>query len=477
MATVAVVGGGISGLSCAYYLKTLGKSKIKYLFLLDKSPKFGGWIQTSRFPDGAIFEHGPRTLRVHTKSGYNALELAEELGLQSRILPVGSHSQTAKTNFILSNGKLHPLPRDISPFFRKTPPFSKPLLSYVFNEFMTKQTALEDESVYSFIKRRIGKDVSDFVFDPMCRGIAAGDSKELSARSMFPILFEAEQQHGSIIKGILKNRKNSAISQFMHSDLVQKAYTERWRMWTLETGLEELIDALACAVDEREFSDLIFNAQCNHILFKNGKAELCVENEKLVVDHVFSCIPSYQLANLIPEYPKLCNALSQISFTDVAVVYLEYTDNVLRFPGFGFLAPSFEDAKILGIVFDSNCFPSLNGNSKTRLTCMIGGQWFKSILGDPSNVSDELILKIAIEEAKRHLGIHELPVRSKVLIQQKCIPQYVVGHFKKLEVAEREIKDNNLCISLLGASYKGAGVPDCIYNSKIGAEDYIRTLN
>lgn len=476
MATVAVVGGGISGLSCAHYLKTLGRYKIKYLFLLEKNPKFGGWIQTSRFPDGAICEHGPRTLRVPTRSGYSALELADELNLNSRILPITKKHPSANLNLILSKDKLHPLPSNLSDFFKKTPPFSKVLMSYVFKEVLTKPTILDDESVYSFFERRIGKDISDFVFDPMCRGIAAGDARELSVRSMFQTIYENEQQHGSIIKGLIKNRNNAPIFEFAHCNLVKQAYNERWRMWTLKTGLTELIDALACSVEEREFSDLIFNAECSQITFKDNKAELAVENEKILVDHVFSCVPSCNLANLIPEYPKLCDALKRISFTDLAVVYLEYTDNVLNHDGFGFLSPSFENAKVLGIVFDSNCFPSLNGTGRTRLTCMMGGKWFRQILGDPNNVSNEHILKIATEEAKKHLGIQALPVRTKVFVQRNCIPQYVVGHYKKLEAAENEIKENNLCLSLLGASYKGAGVPDCIYNSKVGVQDYLKTL-
>lgn len=476
MATVAVLGGGISGLSCAYYLKRLGRSNIRYIFLLEKSPTFGGWIQTTRYPDGAIFEHGPRTLRVPSKPGYNALELAEQLGLQSSILPVARNHPTAKNNFILSGEKLHPMPRGLLDCLKKSPPFSKPLIWYLINEIRTKKSDLDDESIYSFIERRVGKEISDFVLDPVCRGITAGDARDLSVRSMFPLIFNAEKQYGSIIKGIVKSRKSSPVYDYMHSDLVRKAVNEKWRMWSLKTGLTELIDALASSIDEREIADLIFNAKCSHIEFKDNKAEIVVDNEKISVHHVFSSIPSYHLANLIPQYPKLCDALNSISFVDVAVVYLEYSDKVLNYPGFGYLVPSFEDSKVLGIVFDSNCFPQLNGQSQTRLTCMIGGKWFKDVLGDPNKVTDEQILNIAIEETRRNLQINVLPVRHKVTVQRNCIPQYVVGHYKKLEAAENTIKENNICLSLIGSSYRGAGVPDCIYNSRLAVEDFLEKM-
>ncbi|GIX86038.1 protoporphyrinogen oxidase [Caerostris extrusa] len=290
MATVGILGGGISGLSCAYYLKTLGQSKIKYICLLDKSPKFGGWIQTTRFPDGAIFEHGPRTIRVGTKAGFNALELADKLALSSRILPITREHPTAKTNFILSNNQLLPLPRDPSAFFRKVPPFSKSVIRYVFKEIRTKRSNLDDESVYSFAERRIGEEVAKYALDPMCRGVAAGDARELSVRSMLPFLYETEKNYGSIVKGILKGSRISEAQDFMQSSLVQKAYREIWRMWTLKTGLNELIDTLAGTIDERGKADLIFDAKCTNLTFKDGKADILVDNENIKVDHVFSSI-------------------------------------------------------------------------------------------------------------------------------------------------------------------------------------------
>ncbi|XP_054717982.1 protoporphyrinogen oxidase-like [Uloborus diversus] len=476
MATVAVLGGGVTGLSCAYYLKAFGGSKIKYLCLIERNPLFGGWIQTTRFPDGAIFEHGPRTLRVGTKAGFNAIQLAEELGLSNRMIPITRHHPVAKTNFILSKGQLHPIPRSLPDIFRKTPLFPRPLMSYLFKEYFTKKSILEDESVYDFACRRIGKDVADYAFDPMCRGISAGDARELSLRSMFPSMYEAEKEHGSVIKDIMIHSKLSAFSEFMASSLVQQAVKETWRMWTLKTGLTELIDSLACSIEEIGVSDLLFNSNCSQLTFSGDKAELLVDNEKIVVNHVFSCIPSQELAKLVSQYPVMTNQLESIPSVDVAVVYLEYQGNLLKTQGFGFLAPSFEDSKVLGIVFDSCCFPELNGENKTRLSCMLGGRWFGKIFGNSDSVKEEDILRVAIEEAGRLLNINESPVRHKVVLQKQCIPQYVIGHHKKLEVVDSEIAKNNLCLSLLGASYKGAGVPDCIYNAKLAVQNYLKSL-
>ncbi|KAG8200478.1 hypothetical protein JTE90_000558 [Oedothorax gibbosus] len=476
MATVAILGGGISGLSCAYYLKTLGSSKLKYVFLLDKSPKFGGWIQTTRFPDGAVFEHGPRTLRVGTKAGYNALVLADKLALMPRILPLTKDHPTAKTNFILTQNELTPIPRGFKALFTRSPLFSEKLpIRYLFHELNCKREILEDESVYDFARRRIGDEVARKVLDPMCRGISAGDARELSIRSMFPGMYESEVKHGSVIKGSIRDGQE-AISGYRDFAIVQKAQREFWRMWTLKTGLTELIDALACTVEERGVTDLIFDAKCSGLTFKDNKAMVAVDNENIQVDHIFSSIPSQELSPLVQSYPTLAEELKSIPSVDVAVVYLEYTGDVLQNNGFGFLAPSHEDSKVLGIVFDSCCFSEMNGNSKTRITCMIGGRWFKEVLGDPETVSEDAILKLAVSAAGKHLRISEQPVRHKVVLQRQCIPQYVLGHHKKLEKIDEEIKKHNLCMSLIGASYKGAGVPDCIYNAKLSVEKYLSTL-
>ncbi|GFQ75788.1 protoporphyrinogen oxidase [Trichonephila clavata] len=476
MTVVGILGGGISGLSCAYYLKTLGQSKIKYIVLLDKSKKFGGWIQTTRFPDGATFEHGPRTLRSGTKSGYNALVLADELALSSRILPVTREHPTAKKNFILANNQLHTLP-DASSLIRTKPPFSKSLIRYIFKEITTKKSDLVDETVYSFFERRMGEEIAKYICDPMCRGITAGNARELSIRSTFPSIYEAEKKHGSVVKGFLSEKRSKIASEFLNCDLVKKAYHEMWRMWTLKTGLGELIDALACTVEEQGQADLIFNAECSSLNFKDGKVEIIADNENIKVDHVFSSIPSYELAPLLNAYPTLAENLMAIPSVDVALVYLEYENDIVKEnAGFGYLAPSFEDSKVLGMVFDSCCFPELNGKSATRLTCMIGGRWFKEMFGDPENVSENTLLQISMEEVAKRFNITDKPMRYKVLVQRKCIPQYVIGHHLKLEKIDEEITKNNLNLSLIGASYKGAGVPDCILNSKLSVENYLKSL-
>lgn len=473
MATVAILGGGISGLSCAYYLKSLGRSSIKYLFLLEKGPKFGGWIQSKRFDDGAVCELGPRSLRASGEAGYNLLTMAEEIGLTSRIFGVTKDHPAAKKRLVLVKNQLSVLPNSLRHLLVPTAPFTEGLYKCVYRDLTVPKKTCEDDSVYSFAERRLGREVADYVFDPLCRGVTAGDARLTSLRSLLPDMFVAEQKQGSIIKYMVKSDK-SAVSSYLRSPLVSLARKQSWRMWNLKSGMSELIETLASAVDERGVCDIHVNAECTKLDFRNGKASVTVDGDNIPVDHVFSCLPSRPLSRLLPQYKALSDVLKAISSVCVAIVYLEYPGFVLKEDGFGYLTPSFEDSKVLGVVFDSCCFPEHNGPNRTRLTCMMGGKWFTNLFGDPESVTSEQLLSIAKQEIQKHLNISATPARCHVEILKDCIPQYEIGHHSKIELATKEIEKNNLSLTLLGAYHSGAGVPQLALNAKKSVENYLR---
>ena len=170
---VSILGGGISGLSAAYYLIKTGAPAVS---LFEKSSRFGGWIKTNKFDDGYIFESGPRTLRPKGIPGSNTLEMIDELGLESRIQPIKSNHDAAKNRMVFVNNKLCLLPSDLAGAFKTSPPFSKPLIMAALHDLFTgkSKTALEDESIYDFANRRFGKEIADYAISPMICGICAG---------------------------------------------------------------------------------------------------------------------------------------------------------------------------------------------------------------------------------------------------------------------------------------------------------------
>ncbi|XP_076310294.1 protoporphyrinogen oxidase isoform X1 [Tachypleus tridentatus] len=374
MATAVVLGGGISGLSCAYYLSTIARQYMKKIILIESGTALGGWIRTTRYPDGTIFEHGPRSMRPVGKAGYNALTLANELGLSSAVLPVIKSHPAAQKRLILVSNQLHTLPSGPSHLFRKVPPFSKPFIWYLLRDLIARKKKVEDESIHDFAIRRFGKEIAEYILDPVCRGIVAGDSREISVRSLFGNLFQGEQEHGSVVKGQLKQMKESKLEDLLHSDLVIKSKSQGWAMWTLRNGLQSLPEAIAKHLENDDLVQILTNAPCKRINFEGGKAVVMFGESHLLVNHVFSSIPSRTLSRLLSaSYPTLAQNLSSIQAVHVAVVNLEFKGKVLQNEGFGFLVPSSQKSNVLGIIFDSCCFPEHDGkySHKTRITHII----------------------------------------------------------------------------------------------------------
>ncbi|XP_030044181.1 protoporphyrinogen oxidase isoform X2 [Microcaecilia unicolor] len=412
--TVVVAGGGISGLTACYHLAK--SSSTPKIILLEGSSRLGGWLLSTRTDDGAVFEHGPRGIRPAGSVGKNTLNMVSELGLEDEILPVPGDHSASKNRYLYVNKALHKLPSSISGVLRTIPPFSKPLIWCGLRDFMAKRGTQPDETVHEFVVRRLGKEVADIAIDSLCRGVFAGDCRRLSLRSCFPILYEAERKRRSIILGMVL-----AGGERPHFDsaLIRRAKKERWSQWSLRSGMETLPEAM----EE----------------FLRGRGV-------------------------------------QI-YKDTPLQQLERTaDN--RWKGFGHLVPSFEDSTLLGIVYDSVAFPDQNhcGAASTRLTVMMGGAWFEVGIGDPDKVSHDQILCRAREAVTSHLGISETPTRAIVKLHKACIPQYTLGHWQRTENIFKYLKHQMLPLSVVGASYEGVSVNDCIFSARNAVEKLFQYL-
>ncbi|KAG9490642.1 hypothetical protein GDO78_006126 [Eleutherodactylus coqui] len=201
----------------------------------------------------------------------------------------------------------------------------------------------------------------------------------------------------------------------------------------------------------------------------DGRWQVKLPGGSMSADHLIGAVPAAVMSKLLSTFAEpMAKTLRELSAANVAVVNLEYDGEVLPVSGFGHLIPSFEDNVTLGIVYDSLAFPEHNrqGASSTRLTVMIGGAWFESGLGDPDSVSKEKLLSLASESVATQLGVKEKPCRAIVNLNKRCIPQYTLGHWKRIDHLFSYIRQNSLPLSLIGASYEGVSVNDCIYNAK-----------
>ena len=448
MKSVGVIGGGLGGLSTAFYLTQRG---LKDITLYEATSRVGGWIKTDKSQYGTRIEQGPRTIRPHP----NTFQLIEALGIEDKVTPITRLHPAARNRLVLNNGTLLTLPNSLLSLFSVGKPFKTPLIASILKEFfIRKRQEIEDESVDEFIKRRFGSEISDVLISAMIRGICAGDSKLISANSfILKELWKMEAEHGSIVKGVIKQAFKSE-SKGPLCDLALKAKNEKWAIFSLENGLETLTKALRSNIEQngvRIKQDLKIES------IKKVKNEF-VLNEDSKHEKLFMATPAFETGKLLGN-----ESLLEIPFVDVAIATVEFSSlNIPNLDSFGFLVPSKEPEPILGVIFDSCPFPQTH----QVFTVMMGGQWFDQIFGENPSIQD--VEKLAVERLKSILSIKQDPVCVNGRILRRCIPQYTLNRDKRVA----EIRRNLNGIYLVGSSYDGVGINDVILSAKNQVDQY-----
>ncbi|XP_046392620.1 protoporphyrinogen oxidase [Ischnura elegans] len=458
---VTILGGGISGLAAAHYAVKFGIRAPKAISLVEAAPEVGGWIKSTIRPDNTLYEHGPRTIRPKGEQGAATLQLVEELGLSKKVKPIRYGHPATVNRLIYVNKQLYKLPSSLSSIFLKIKPFDKPLFLAALRDLSTPKKSCVDESIYDFVARRFGKDIAEYAISPLICGICAGDAKEVSVKFLMKSLFEAEQSHGSVLKGMVAAMFRKEEKPPSMSTLVEVAREQKWNVWSLEGGLQLLPKTMAANLKDDGVT-IHLNSPCKSVSFEHGRITVKTNKDEIVSDHLISGLPAWQLAPLLSsQHPELSHLLSCIPFVTVGVVNLKFPRNVLREPAFGFLVPPSQKMPILGIVYDSCCFPT--AGDCTVLTVMMGGRFLNEHFG--KNLLPQTALHTAIKHAKDILGISVDPCDYNISISEKCIPQYVVGHDERRKKIYDYIKKHKLPISLVGSSYEGVGVNDVIMSS------------
>lgn len=434
---LAILGGGISGLSLGYYLH---KFHPEYdLSLIEKGHSVGGWMQTFH-KDDFLFEKAPRTFR--TKSAHALLELVDELNMKDTL--IGSNPQ-ANRRYILAEGKLREVA--LNPFCY----IMRKCLGEFLTEWKQPVKIVEDESIWEFSMRRFGREVTELLFDPLITGIYAGDIKKVSVRSAFTNLKMWEETYGSITKGLLKS--------FFEKKPERKVYFHP-SLFSFKQGTSQLINALAQAAPLR----IILDNKVEDLQFTNEGVTVVTPFESIQVEHVFSTLPPQELGRLLrPYHEEISHLLLSIPMASLIVVNLGFKKTVLRHHGFGYLVPSRENEEVLGVVFDSEIFPDHNSDDEeTRLTVML----------KYSEDSNEKVLTKCLEALKRHLDITASPDTYEITRALHCIPQLEVGHEQKMKTLKELLAKNFPRLSLAGNSERGVSVNTCIDLSKHMAQNF-----
>lgn len=409
---IIILGGGISGLTLAY---DLAKHYDRFdITLIEKSDHVGGWVDTDT-STGFFFEKGPRVFRGSRSPDF--LALTREIGLHSELI---ESSKEGQARYLWREGKL-----------RKAPVLSWGLVQGLIKEWRAAPSS-DDESVWDFAHRRFNATVARDLFDPLVVGIFGGDPRELSIRACFPLYKKWEEEHGSVLKGLL----------------CQKRFKGPY-MFGFQRGMKSVVERL------REKAPIPFQFQEEVVSITPDK-QFTVRTSKNVyqADFLFSALPAPVIGKLlVPE-------LARLKMQSATIVDLGYHKSVLKQNGFGYLVASGENEDVLGCVFNSNTFPHYNqSKGETRLTVKL------KTAGDPRSR--------ALKALSKHLGITATPDVSHVTHAPDVFPQYLVGHHTRMQNLESELKKKFPNFYLVGNYLYGVGVNDCIARARSVAASFL----
>ncbi|TGZ82109.1 Protoporphyrinogen oxidase, partial [Ascodesmis nigricans] len=497
-------GGGISGLATAWYISKFAPHVPITLF--EKSSRLGGRVQSKRVQcdDGEIlFEAGPRTLRPWSVAGLATLDLVRQLGLEDKLFLVKRDDIASQNRFIFYPDQLNQLPADIvSVFSSLRLPIMKTVFGGLFPEIVRKRRNLNmaDESVGSFLSRRVGLPLAESLISAAIHGMYAGDLDQLSMKSLFPKEWRDEHVHGSLSRGLFSTQQVERID-----DLVFKAQLkddnrpllkklEGTVMYCFEDGMQTLTDAIAQDLLQRSNVQIFTDSPIEQLSWDGEHIELYPSSPTPPTSHEFFTTPesppppkfSHVIStlhaprtnDLLPATTKI-PTLSTIPATSVLVVSLYYRPSkILPVNGFGYLIPKSITAELnphhaLSVTFDTDMYRP-TGETGTKLTVTMGGHYWTSLLanGDASFLpaSEEEAVMMAVKTLMVQLGgefFTEEPVAWNVALHEDCYPQYTVGHEERCIKAREELWEKfEGRLSVVGSSYKGVGVSDCVRHAR-----------
>jgi oxygen-dependent protoporphyrinogen oxidase len=434
---VVIIGAGLTGLSCAHKLVSLGIAAI----VLESSHHAGGKIGTVHH-NGYEFEPGPNTLIANRQE---MLDLIEETGLHHEII---EGSPCAKRRYIALNGKLEPLPT--SPLKALRSPLLGPrtIAGALRDVIPTRgRTPPDDESVTDFITRRFGRRILDNLVAPFLTGIYAGDTDELEARAIIPKLVAAEDDTGSVIRGMLAQRRAARKSGKL---LPARTISFKHGLGALPARLAQLLGTRV-RTGVRVTQIHTTRSGCT-VETDDGAAITCQRVVIATSPHAAALL----LAG-ISGADAVSAGLAGITCASLVVVGLGYDRAAISHPldGFGYLRGPGTDGPVLGCLFRSSVFPHAAPERKALLTTFIGGRLFP----EAAELSENKLSELAHNELSRRLGIRANPEEVFVRKWPNALPQLTRG-YTDLRHTVSEWSHHGR-ISVVGSAITGCSMNDC----------------
>ena len=458
--SVAVVGAGITGLVAAYELRRRGVNVTLY----EASGHAGGAIRTTH-ADGFLAEHGPNSFV--TSAAVDTL--IQQLDLQDDVVEA---NPGANRRYVMRDGSLLPFPLTPPAMLGTRLLSFKAKLRVLLEPLMRARQTDGDESVASFVRRRLGHEVLDYAVDPFISGIFAGDPETLSMVHAFPRVAELEQQYGSLSKGLMAQRKLAAADRTApttHEGAMTASPPARARLISFVDGMQTLTDALEASLAGT------LRLGCPVRLVHRNDTRWVVDAGQdgaaraRTVDAVVMATPAHVLAAM--ELPaamrKYATPIERVEYPSVSTLTLGFNRADVEHPldGFGMLVPAVERRNILGALFNSSLFPGRAPEGCVTITCFVGGARQSARAREDT----DLLVERVLLDLRQLLGVRGEPVFAKHVYWSRAIPQYTVG-YQTVKDAADTTERHNPGLYLAGNYRNGVSVGDCVASGQQVAE-------
>jgi oxygen-dependent protoporphyrinogen oxidase len=463
---VAIIGGGIAGLSTAWYLQEQARKQdfdLRYT-ILEQASRWGGKILTEKV-DGSgglpfVVEGGPDSFLTQKPW---ALQLSRELALDDQL--IGTNDRNRKV-FVLNRGKPTPLPDGVLLIVpTKVMPFAlSPLISPLGKLRMGLDLIIppkrdgEDETLADFITRRLGREALDKIAEPLMSGIYNAEAERQSLLATFPRFRALEEKHGSLIKGMLASRRARSNGADTRPTETKDKRPATSMFVSLRGGTEDLVHALVADLD----GDMRLNTEVHGLRRVDGGFELEISGDSpIAADALVLAVPSFIAARLLQdETPAAARGLEAIRYVSTGTISLAYrSEDIDLLNGFGLVIPRSEDRAINAVTLTSTKFDHRAPAGHVLLRVFFGGSRSPHMM----DRDDEELVAIVRDELRALLGIEAKPIFHRIYRWHRANPQYDVGHLQLIEQIEAALPGG---LYVTGSPYRGIGLPDCVHQGQ-----------
>lgn len=461
---VAIVGGGITGLSAAYHLQehAVKNGLSLELTVIEASHRLGGKIQSLE-KDGYIIDRGADSF---FEGHENIADLADELGIGDQLV----RNQKDEVCVIIEED-WYPVPVDtvLGVPTKMFPFFTSNILSWsgkiraAADLILPKSKTEGDQPLGEFIRSRFGKEMAENLVEPLVADITASDLNRLSLQATFPEFMESQQHHNSLIRGMKQHQQELAAPQGQG----ERSGT----FFTFKKGLETLVTALEAKLDTVRF---LKNVKVLGVERARSGMTLHLNNEtSLTADHVIFAVPHEKLLPLFEPHGLMKN-LKEMPSTSVATLFMGFDEAQMDIPEIGtdFIVSRNSDLAISSCTWMHRKWSSTAPAGKLLLRATIGRAGDEAVVDLPDHELESLVM----EDMKRRLRIEGNPEFTLVTRWKEGMPQYTVGHRERIEKVRADLARQFPMAHLAGSSFDGHRIAHCITQGKSAAATVVEQL-